>query len=61
MLVSYCFSLAASGPGIPGVDRFEGKGIHYFIKDPETFRGRRVVIAGGGEGCDVMGLRGGVG
>lgn len=39
-------------PRKPEVDRlleFEGKGVSYAVKNPEQFRGRRVVIAGGGD------------
>ena len=36
-------------PPIPGIDRFEGKGVEYFIKNPETLYGKRVVMAGGGD------------
>jgi thioredoxin reductase (NADPH) len=28
---------------------YEDKGVKYFIKDPEEFRDKRVVIAGGGD------------
>jgi thioredoxin reductase (NADPH) len=39
-------------PRKPEIDRlveYEGKGVSYFIKNPEAYRGRRVVIAGGGD------------
>jgi thioredoxin reductase (NADPH) len=38
-------------PAIENLDKFEGKdkGILYMIRDPETFRGKRVVLAGGGD------------
>src|SRR5687768_8305021 len=36
-------------PEIDGLEQFEGKGILYFIKDPETFRGKKLVITGGGD------------
>ena len=36
-------------PEIEGLEKFEGKGILYFVKDPETFRGRKIVITGGGD------------
>ena len=36
-------------PEIENLEQFEGKGILYFVKDPETFRGKRLVITGGGD------------
>jgi thioredoxin reductase (NADPH) len=36
-------------PLIDGINFYENKGIKYFIKDPEEFRDKRVVIAGGGD------------
>jgi len=36
-------------PLIEDIEFYENKGIKYFIKDPEEFRGKRVVISGGGD------------
>ena len=36
-------------PEIDGLEKFEGRGILYFVKDPEAFRGKRLVITGGGD------------
>ena len=36
-------------PPIPGIEKFEGKGVDYFVKLPETYHDKRVVIAGGGD------------
>ena len=36
-------------PELPGIDRFENKGISYMIIDPEKYRGKKVVLAGGGD------------
>jgi thioredoxin reductase (NADPH) len=39
-------------PRKPDLDRlsfFEGKGVDYIVKDPEKYRGKKVVIAGGGD------------
>lgn len=34
---------------VPGYDEFLGKGVHYAVKDPESYRGKRVLIVGGGD------------
>jgi thioredoxin reductase (NADPH) len=34
---------------IPDVQRMEGKGIYYFVKDLEKFQGKRVMVVGGGD------------
>src|SRR6195952_1857284 len=36
-------------PAIDGLEAFEGKGVAYMVKNPEAYRGRRVVLAGGGD------------
>jgi Thioredoxin reductase len=36
-------------PTIENIADYEENGVEYFIKDPEHFRGKRVVIAGGGD------------
>ncbi|GAA4806012.1 NAD(P)/FAD-dependent oxidoreductase [Olivibacter ginsenosidimutans] len=36
-------------PEVEGLTAFEGKGIYYMVKNPEQFRDRKVVIAGGGD------------
>jgi len=36
-------------PPIPNIEAYEGKGIEYMVKDPETFRGKKLVLAGGGD------------
>jgi thioredoxin reductase (NADPH) len=36
-------------PPIPGIDGYEGKSVFYSVRKIEQFRGRRVVIAGGGD------------
>jgi thioredoxin reductase (NADPH) len=33
----------------PGVDQYEGQGVYYFVKDKRPFRGKRVLIVGGGD------------
>jgi ferredoxin/flavodoxin---NADP+ reductase len=34
---------------LEGVEQWEGRGLHYFVKDPEVFRDRNVLIVGGGD------------
>ena len=34
---------------VPGYDEFLGKGVHYAVKDPEVYRGKRVLVVGGGD------------
>lgn len=36
-------------PEIGGLGSFEGKGVTYMVKNPETFRNKNIVIAGGGD------------
>ena len=36
-------------PLIDNITFFEDKGVEYFIKDPEVYRNKRVVISGGGD------------
>jgi thioredoxin reductase (NADPH) len=36
-------------PELQNLERFEGRGVTYMVKDPETFRQRKLVIAGGGD------------
>lgn len=36
-------------PVIENLKKFEGKGVDYMVKDPEKYRNKRIVIAGGGD------------
>jgi thioredoxin reductase (NADPH) len=36
-------------PPINDIEKYEGKGVDYFVKDPAHYRGKRLVIAGGGD------------
>jgi thioredoxin reductase (NADPH) len=44
--------VGAFGPNRPplaGIERYEGKSVFYLVKQREDFRGKRIVIAGGGD------------
>lgn len=36
-------------PALENLEHFEGKGVTYMVKNPETFRNKKVVLAGGGD------------
>ena len=36
-------------PPIEGIERYEDRGVEYFVRNPEHYQNRRVVIAGGGD------------
>jgi thioredoxin reductase (NADPH) len=36
-------------PVLENLDHFEGKGVTYMVKNPETFRNKKVILAGGGD------------
>ena len=36
-------------PPLESIETYENKSVFYFVKNPEQFRGKRVVIAGGGD------------
>ncbi len=36
-------------PPIENLEKFEDKGVEYIIRDPEFYKGKRVVISGGGD------------
>lgn len=42
-----CF--APRKPELKNLERFEDKGVEYIIKDPDIYRNKKVVIAGGGD------------
>jgi thioredoxin reductase len=35
--------------GLPEAERFIGRGVHYFVKDLQSFRSKHVLIVGGGD------------
>jgi len=36
-------------PPIKGIDAFEDKGVDYIVRDPEVYRNKKIIIAGGGD------------
>ncbi|MGF1594425.1 MAG: NAD(P)/FAD-dependent oxidoreductase [Kiloniellaceae bacterium] len=42
-------SFVPKKPPIPGIEDYEGDSVHYAVRKIETFRGRHLVIAGGGD------------
>jgi len=36
-------------PSVANLEVYEGKGVSYFVKNPELYRGKKVIIAGGGD------------
>jgi thioredoxin reductase (NADPH) len=36
-------------PSIEGIEKYEGKGVDYYVKNPQHYSGKKVVIAGGGD------------
>lgn len=34
---------------VPGISRFEGRGVYYYVKDKSALRDKRVLIVGGGD------------
>jgi thioredoxin reductase (NADPH) len=36
-------------PPIPGIEPYEGKTVHYSVRKMEAFRGKRILIVGGGD------------
>jgi thioredoxin reductase (NADPH) len=42
-------SFVPKKPPIAGIEAYEGSGVHYAVRRMETFRGKHLVIAGGGD------------
>jgi thioredoxin reductase (NADPH) len=36
-------------PPIAGIEKFEGRGVDYFVKNPVNYIGKNVIVAGGGD------------
>ncbi|MDA8231068.1 MAG: NAD(P)/FAD-dependent oxidoreductase [Magnetospirillum sp.] len=44
-----CGAFGPNRPPLEGIEAFEGKSVFYFVARREEFRGKRVVVAGGGD------------
>ncbi|MCW5751844.1 MAG: NAD(P)/FAD-dependent oxidoreductase [Alphaproteobacteria bacterium] len=44
-----CGAFGPNRPPLAGLEEFEGRSVHYLVRRREDFRGKRVVIAGGGD------------
>ena len=44
-----CGAFGPNRPPLAGIEAYEGKSVFYFVKRKEDLRGKRVVIAGGGD------------
>ena len=42
-------SFVPKKPPLPGIERFEGSGVFYSVRKIDAFRGKRIVISGGGD------------
>ncbi len=42
-------SFVPKRPPIPGIEAYEGKSVHYAVRKMESFRGKNILIAGGGD------------
>ena len=36
-------------PPIPGIEAYEGKSVHYAVRKMDAFRGKKILIVGGGD------------
>jgi ferredoxin/flavodoxin---NADP+ reductase len=41
---------------VPGVNELEGQGVHYFVKEKAAFKGKNLLIVGGGDSAVDWGL-----
>ena len=46
---SRCWCFGPTRPPLDGIEAFEGKSVHYYVNSRESYRGKHVVIAGGGD------------
>jgi thioredoxin reductase (NADPH) len=49
IIAAGCGAFGPNRPPLEGIEAYEGKSVHYLVKRKEDFRGKKVVIAGGGD------------
>lgn len=49
IIAAGCGAFGHNRPPLAGIDDFEGNGVFYMVKRREDFRGKTIVIAGGGD------------
>jgi len=49
LIAAGCGAFGPNRPPLEGLEAYEGKSVFYYVKKREDFRGKKVVIAGGGD------------
>lgn len=49
VIAAGCGAFGPNRPPLDGLEQYEGKSVYYMVHARESFRGKRVVIAGGGD------------
>src|SRR3546814_14366274 len=49
VIAAGCGAFGPNRPPLPGLEDYEATSVHYLVQRRASFRGRRIVIAGGGD------------
>lgn len=49
IIAAGCGAFGPNRPPLTGIESYEGKSVFYMVREREAFRGKRIVIAGGGD------------
>ena len=49
IIAAGCGAFGPNRPPLPGIEQYEGKSVFYMVGKKEDFRGKKIVIAGGGD------------
>ena len=49
VIAAGCGAFGPNRPPLAGIEDYEGSSVHYLVQRRESFRGQRIVIAGGGD------------